>query len=304
MIYKTIQGDEVPALGLGTYRLKGAACRDGVAHALDIGYRHIDTAEMYGNEAEVGRGLRDASVDRDAVFLTTKVWHTHLQPRDARAAAEGSLRKLQTAYVDLLLIHWPNPSVPLEATLDTMLELRAEGKARHIGVSNFPPPLVRRALDHTPIFCNQVEYHPFLSQAPLLEIARDHDMLLTAYSPLARGSVLRQTPSPRHALDAVRDDTSPSLQFADAAQNLLGRGEGLLQALGDKYDKSPAQITLRWLLQQEQVAAIPKAARAPHRQANLDVFDFALDPEEMALIHGLARGDRHVDPHFAPDWTS
>jgi 2,5-diketo-D-gluconate reductase B len=302
--YKTIQGDDVPALGLGTYRLKGADCHDGVAHALEVGYRHIDTAEMYGNEAEVGRGLRDASVDRSAIFLTTKVWHTHLQPHDLRAAAEASLRKLQTDYVDLLLIHWPNSSVPLETTLDAMLELKAEGKTRHIGVSNFPPPLVRRALDHTSIFCNQVEYHPFLSQASLLEMARDHDMLLTAYSPLARGDVLGPTPSPRRALDAIRHDGSPSARLANAAQNLPDHGEGLLQALGNKYGKSPAQITLRWLIQQEHVAAIPKAASATHRQANLDVFDFSLDREEMTLIHGLAREDRHVDPHFAPDWTS
>lgn len=304
MIYKTIQGDDVPALGLGTYQLKGAACRDGVAHALDIGYRHIDTAEMYGNEAEVGHGLRNASVDRSTVFLTTKIWHTHLQPHDTRAAAEESLRKLQTEYVDLLLIHWPNPAVPLEATLDAMLELKAEGKTRHIGVSNFPPPLVRRALDYTSIFCNQVEYHPFLSQASLLEMARDHDMLLTAYSPLARGDVLRQTPSPRRALDAIRRDGSPSTRLANAAHNLRDRGEGLLHALGTKYGKSPAQITLRWLIQQEQVAAIPKAASVTHRQSNLDVFNFSLDHADMALIHGLACGDRHVDPHFAPDWES
>ena len=125
------------------------------------------------------------------------MWHTHLAPADVRAAAESSLRKLRTDYVDLLLIHWPNASVPLEATLDAFLNLQAEGKTRHIGVSNFPPALLRRALDHAPIFCNQVEYHPFLSQQPLLDVAREHDVLLTAYSPLAQGDVLRRDVSPR-----------------------------------------------------------------------------------------------------------
>jgi len=304
MMYQTIQGEDVPALGLGTYQLKGDTCREGVRHALDLGYRHIDTAEMYGNEAAVGQGLQDADVDRDAVFLTTKVWHTHLAPGDVRTAAEASLRKLQTDYVDLLLIHWPNASVPLEATLDAFLDLHDEGKTRHIGVSNFPPALFRRALGHAPVFCNQVEYHPFLSQQPLLEIAREHDVLLTAYSPLAQGDVLRRDISTRRALKALRRNGSPSTRIVEAAQNLFGTGPSVLKSLGEKYGKSPAQITLRWLVQQDHVAAIPKAARATHRAANLDVFDFELTDAEMHLIHGLAQGDRHVDPHFAPDWSA
>lgn len=302
MIYETIQGDDVPALGFGTYQLRGAACREGVAHALELGYRHIDTAEMYGNEADVGRGLQDAEVDREAVFLTTKVWHTHLQPDAVHAAAADSLRKLGTEYIDLLLIHWPNESVPLEATLDAFLELQAAGKTRHIGVSNFPPALTRRALNHTSIFCNQVEYHPFLSQAPLLDLAREHDFLLTAYSPLAQGQVLTRSVSPRRALKALRQDVPLPDRLVNAAKNLLGTGTGLLQSLGAKYDKTPAQITLRWLIQQDHVAAIPKAARPAHRSANIDVLDFALTDAEMQLIHGLAQGDRLVSPHFAPDW--
>ena len=271
MIYETIQGDTVPALGFGTWQLEGRACRKAVTHALEIGYRHIDTAEMYRNEREVGRGLHDADVDRDDVFLTTKIWHTNLRPSDVHASAEGSLRKLDTDYVDLLLIHWPNESVPLEATLDAMLELQQQGTTRHIGVSNFPPALTRQALDHTSIFCNQVEYHPFLNQDALRAMAREEDFLLTAYSPLAKGRVMK-------------NDT--------------------LQALGDTYDKSPAQIALRWLLQQDRVAAIPKAARAEHRSANFDVFDFELTGDEMQRIHGLAQGDRQTDPSFAPPWGS
>ena len=304
MLHQTIQGDDVPALGLGTYQLKGDACREGVRHALSLGYRHIDTAEMYGNEEAVGQGLQDANVNRDAVFLTTKVWHTHLAPEDVRTAAESSLRKLQTDYVDLLLIHWPNPSVPLEATLDAFLDLQAQGTTRHIGVSNFPPDLLHRTLDHTSIFCNQVEYHPFLSQQPLLEMAREHDVLLTAYSPLAQGDVLRRDISPRRALKALRRNGAPSTRIMEAAKNLLGTGPSVLKSLGEKYGKSPAQIALRWLVQQDHVAAIPKAASAEHRVANFDVFDFELSDAEMHLIHGLAQGDRHVDPHFAPDWSA
>jgi 2,5-diketo-D-gluconate reductase B len=303
MLHQTIQGEDVPALGLGTYQLKGNTCREAVHHALDLGYRHVDTAEMYGNEEAVGQGLQDAATDRAAIFLTTKVWHTHLAPDDVRAAVDASLRKLQTDYVDLLLIHWPNASVPLEATLDAFLDVQDAGKTRHIGVSNFPPTLFRRALDRAPIFCNQVEYHPFLGQQALLEIAREHDVLLTAYSPLAQGDVLRRDVSPRRALKALRRNGSPSTRIVKAAKNLLGTGPSVLKSLGEKYGKSPAQISLRWLVQQDHVAAIPKAASAAHRASNLDVFDFALTEAEMQLVHGLAQGDRHVDPHFAPDWN-
>ena len=270
MRYQTIQGESVPALGFGTYKLKGDACRTGVTHALELGYRHIDTAQMYGNEAEVGQGLGEASVDRDEVFLTTKLWHTNLRPADVHRTAEDSLRKLDTDYVDLLLIHWPNDAVPVAATLEAMLDLKAQDKIRHIGVSNFTPTLVQEALDHAPIFANQVEYHPFLSQAPLLEMAQAHDFMLTAYQPIARGT--------------VNDDET-------------------LQSIGAAHGKSPVQVTLRWLLQQDQVVPIPKAASADHRAANIDIFDFELTEDEMAQISALHRGERRVDPHFAP-WAA
>lgn len=271
MMYKTIQGENVPALGFGTYKITGPTCRKAVAHALGIGYRHIDTAQAYGNEAEVGEGLKAASVDRDEIFLTTKVWPTNLAPDDVRASAEESLRKLKTDYVDLLLIHWPNDAVPLAATLGAMLELQEQGKTRHVGISNFTPSLVKEALDHTPIFANQVEYHPFLGQDALLDLARAHDFMLTAYQPIARGTV-------------ANNET--------------------LQAIGAKHGKSAVQVTLRWLLQQDQVTAIPKAARAEHRAANFDIFDFELSPEEMERIHDLSRGKRRVNPSFAPKWES
>lgn len=263
MIYKTIQGEEVPALGLGTWQLAGADCREAVRHALTLGYRHIDTAQAYNNEEQVGAGLQDAGVDRDDVFLTTKVWPDNLAPGNVQRSTEKSIQQLQTDYVDLLLVHWPAGDLDLEATLDAFAALQDEGTARHIGVSNFPPDLLERALAHTSLFCIQVEYHPFLSQQALLALARKHDLLFTAYSPLARGKVL--------------DDE-------------------LLQALADAHDKSPAQLALRWLVQQRNVAAIPKSSSAEHRESNLDIFDFELSEEEMNHLFNLARGERLVEP--------
>ncbi len=267
--YTVIQGERVPSLGLGTWQLRGAACRQAVEHALDLGYRHLDTAQMYENEDAVGQGLAHAPVDRDAVFLTTKIWHDSLAPADVRRTTEASLRRLGTDYVDLLLIHWPNPHIPLEQTLDAMLALQAEGKTRHIGVSNFPPSLLQRALAHTPLFGIQVEYHPYLGQHRLLRLALAHDLMLTAYSPIAKARVLE---------------------------------DPVLQEIAETHGKTPIQVTLRWLIQQRPVTAIPRSARPSHRAANLDVFDFALSAEEMRRIARLDRGLRLVDPDFAPDW--
>lgn len=270
MIERTIQDTPVPALGFGTYQLHGTACREAVTDALAIGYRHIDTAQAYQNEAAVGAALAASAIPRDDLFVTTKVWIDNLEPDTARRTAAQSLRDLQLDYVDLLLIHWPNEDLaPLEATLDALDALKDEGKTRHIGVSNFTPTLLQRAVDHTTIFCNQVEYHPFLSQDALLAQARSHDLLLTAYTPLARGEVL---------------------------------ASDRLKAIGARHGKTPAQVTLRWLLQQEPVAAIPKAASAQHRADNFNIFDFSLSDEEMRAIHTLAAGQRLVDPVFAPDW--
>lgn len=269
MINVNLGGDEVPALGLGTWQLEGTACREGVAHALGLGYRHLDTAQVYGNEAQVGAGLRDAGVDRASVFLTTKVGRDDLTPGRVRSTTEASLRSLGTEYVDLLLIHWPNDDVPLEKTLDAFMALQDEGKTRHIGVSNFPPSLLERAVQHAPVACNQVEYHPFLGQDTLRDLAAKHDLVLTAYSPLARGAVLK-------------DET--------------------LRAIGEAHGKTPAQVALRWLVQQERVAAIPKASSAEHRAANFAIFDFELSDVEMERIHDLARGKRLVDPDGWVDW--
>lgn len=271
MQYVTVQGEEIPALGLGTWQITGPACQRAVTDALDLGYRHIDTAQAYDNEQQVGRGLAESEVDRDEIFLTTKVWHKNLTQNEVVATTDQSLSKLGTDYVDLLLVHWPVDDVPFKETFDAMRHLRNEEKVRHLGVSNFPPSKLEEALDYAPLLCNQVEYHPFLAQTDLLELCRENDMMLTAYSPLARG----------HAL---RDPT--------------------LKEIGESHDKSPAQVILRWLIQQDNVAAIPKAASHQHRVANLEIFDFELTDEQMATIHDLDRNQRIIDPSFAPDWEN
>ena len=271
MEVREIQGHRVPALGFGTFEMEGRSCYDGVREALDLGYRHLDTAQMYGNEEQVGRAIRDSGVPRDEIFLTTKVWYENLAPEAVRRTTEASLRKLAVDTVDLLLIHWPNDRVPLEQTLAAMVELRRQGRTRQVGVSNFTPTLLRQALELAPVFCNQVEYHPFLGQESLVELAREHDLLLTAYSPLARGRVA---------------------------------GDPTLREIGDSHGKTEAQVALRWLVQQPNVAAIPKASTPEHRRANFDIFDFELSAEEMRRIHGLARGQRMIDPSFAPAWES
>jgi 2,5-diketo-D-gluconate reductase B len=264
-----IAGTEIPKLGFGTWQLTGEACAEGVRDALELGYRHIDTARMYGNEAEVGRGIERSGVERGSIFLTTKVWPSDLRSADLRASVEGSLRDLRVEHVDLLLIHWPNARVPLAETLGAMTELQEEGKARHLGVSNFPSQLVRDALELAPIICDHVEYHPNLGQPEVLALARDRDLLVTAYSPLARGEV----------------DRDP-----------------VLREIGEAHRKSAGQVALRWLLDQPHVAAVPKASSHEHRAANLDVFDFELGDDDRGRIAGLARGLRTEDPSWAADW--
>lgn len=267
MMYVSIQGEEVPALGFGTWQLSGEDCTRAVRHALDLGYRHIDTAQGYENEAEVGAAIAGADTPREDLFLTTKIWIGNLAPGEVEKTADDSLRRLRTDYVDLLLIHWPTEDMDLAATLEAMMRVKDAGKVRHLGVSNFTPPLLLEALRHAPIFSHQVEYHPYLAQDELLALAQEHDLMLTAYSPLAKGKV----PSDKK-----------------------------LKEIGQRHGKSPVQVVLRWLLQQENVAAIPKAASAEHRRTNLEIFDFALSDDEMAEIGSLARDERVVDPAWAP----
>jgi 2,5-diketo-D-gluconate reductase B len=256
MEHQTIKGEKVPALGLGTWRLSGEECSRAVERALALGYRHIDTAQMYRNEDEVGKGMQSSGVNREEVFLTTKVWPSDFSYKRIIETTRESLKRLRTDRVALLLMHWPSEGVPLEETLSAMRELQEEGSVRHIGVSNFPPSMVEDATRHAEIFCNQVEYHPYQAQDDLLEQAKEMDYLLTAYRPLSKGTILN-------------DET--------------------LQEIAEAHGKTPAQVALRWLIQQEKVAAIPKATSEDHLKSNLDVFDFELSEEEMERIFGLSR---------------
>ena len=244
MLYVETHGARIPALGLGTFRLDGRTAGRMVAYALEIGYRHIDTAQMYGNEAEVGAALASSGVPREEIWLTTKIWPDDFAEGDLQRAAGQSVGRLRTE-PDLLLLHWPNPRVPLRETIRALNEVRRQGLTRHIGISNSPTALIRQsvALSEAPLLVNQVEYHPYLSQRAVLEEARAQGMALTAYSPVAQGKV-----------------------FADRT----------LARIGERHGKSPGQVTLRWLLQQDGVSAIPRSSREAHAAANLDVFDFVL----------------------------
>lgn len=269
----TSQGMRMPKLGFGTWRLSGAAGTRAVVGALELGYRHIDTARMYDNEEAVGEALAATSVAREEIHVTSKVWYTDLAPAALRRAAEASLRALRTEYLDLYLIHWPAPDMDLAAALDALLRLREEGKLRAIGVSNFTVALLRRAVEElgAPIACNQVEYHVGLSQAPVLEYARAHDMAVAAYLPLARG------------------------RLADNAT---------LAEIAGKHGCSVEQVALAWLLGQEGVAAIPKAARPENQRANLEALRVRLDDADRAAIARLPQDQRWVDPGWAPAWDA
>ena len=265
----TVQGVTIPKLGLGTWRLTGGDCVVAVRDALELGYDHIDTARAYGNEEQVGQGLHDSGRNRDDVFLSTKLWYADLSAVGVHDQIEHSLRDLRTEYIDLLLIHWPNPEFPLARTLDAMVEAREAGRVRHIGVANFPSVLLAQAVEHAPIICNQVEYHPYLGQPQVLELARERDLMTTAYSPLAQGELL---------------DDPVVTQIARA------------------HDATPAQVVLRWLLDQPNVAAVPKASSREHRADNLAVFDLELGDDERAQLAALERGRRTINPSWAPDW--
>ena len=266
---KTFQSVDVPALGFGTFQLKGDACRKAVSRAVDIGYRHVDTARMYENETEVGKGIRESSVDRKDIFLTSKIWMDQLEPDSLVRELQNSLRELQTDYLDLLLIHWPNPGVPLSSTLGAMMKMKEKGYIRHVGVSNFPSALLKEAVEQGPVLCDQVEYHPLLSQDDLLAVAEEHDLMLTAYSPLAQGEVASHSE---------------------------------LESIGKPYGKSATQVGLRWLLEQPRVVAIPRSSKPEHIQQNFEIFDFKLSEEDKEKIARLPKDLRQINPDFAPEW--
>ena len=265
------QSIAIPALGLGTYRLQGDACRRAVESALSLGYRHIDTAEMYGNEEAVGAALAASVVKRGEVHVTTKCWHENLAPDALRRAFDASMKKLKLDTLDLYLIHWPSRSMNLRATLEAMLKLKDEGRVRAIGVANFTVALLKQAVEaiQAPITCNQVEYHVLLDQSKLLAYMQKHNIPLVAYCPLAQGR-LAQHP----ALDAI----------------------------AKKHDAAPAQVALKWLLDQKGIAAIPKSARPEGQQANLDALQLSLDDADRRAIAALPKNQRCVSPGFGPDW--
>jgi 2,5-diketo-D-gluconate reductase B len=265
-------GAQIPAIGLGTWDLRGEVCAQCVAEALDMGCRHIDTAAMYENEEFIGRGIRQSSVPRDEVFLTTKVWPDNAAEGDLQRSVKHSLSRLDMDYVDLILLHWPNPEVPVSETMNALCDVKRRGLARHIGVSNFTVALLREAVASSsePLAANQVEYHPYLNQQTLLDECRANGVALTAYSPLAKGRV-----------------------FA----------EPLLREVGQAHGKSAGQVVLRWLVQQDGVAAIPRSSKLDRIAEALDIDDFELSSADMQRISGLAVPQgRLVNLTWAPEW--
>ena len=264
------KGFEFPAVGLGTWMLRGRDCTRLVEQSIRIGYRHIDTAQMYDNEREVGEGVR-ASGKRSEVTVTTKVQPSLLAPHDLERSVKESLARLRLDHIDLLLIHWPNPRVPLSETLGAMAKMKQAGYARALGVSNFTVALLDEANKVTgePLVCNQIECHPFLDQHKVIAACRKHAMAVIAYSPIARGGA---------------------------------RGNDTLERIGKAHGKTGAQVSLRYLVQQG-IAVIPRTSRVERLEENFSVSDFALSDTEMAEIAALARrGGRVVDWSWSPKW--
>lgn len=271
----TIGEAAIPVIGYGTWPLKDEECARGVAAALQCGYRHIDTAEMYGNEAAVGEGLRASGIPRDDVWVTTKVWWENIADGSLQRSAEASLERLGIDQLDLLLIHWPNPAVPLAESIRALNDAKKRGLTRQIGVSNFPSRLLDEAvaLSDAPIIVNQCEYHPYLDQSKVRAACQRHGVALVAYCPLGRGPV-----------GGVLE-------------------EPVVREISERLGRTPAQVILRWHIQQPGVIAVPKSGNPKRIAENLDVFGFALDEADMQRLSALARPDgRVVNLSFAPEW--
>jgi len=272
-----VNGARIPAIGLGTMTLKEQVCVDAVTTAMRLGYRHLDTAERYGNEQWVGEGLHQGlaatSLKREDVFVTTKVYWDKLAPGDFEASVAESLQKLRLPWVDLLLIHWNNPKVPLADSIASLCAAKRKGQTKHIGVANFTTAMLDEAvkLSTEPLVTNQIEVHPFLDQSKVLGACRRHGISVTAYCPIARGKV---------------------------------PGNEVLERIGKTHGRSSSQVALRYLVQQG-IMPIPRTANPDHLAANLAVFDFGLSAAEMAEIGKLKRPDgRVVNPPHAPTWDS
>lgn len=259
----------VPRLGLGTWELTGATAYDSVRAALELGYRHVDTAAIYGNEEEVGRALADSGVDRDDLFVTTKVWLQDAAPVDVERATGASLRRLQLDHVDLLLIHWPTDIAPLEATIEALAAQQARDRTRLIGVSNYTAAQFRQGAAVADLATNQVEYHALLAQDAVLDAVREAGAFLTAYSPLAHG--------------ALFDDDAVAAVAADVGASV-------------------AQVALAWLLAQDDVVALPRSTSRDHLADNLAAQDLAVAADQLTRLDELPKDHRQIDPPFAPDW--
>lgn len=265
-------GADIPVIGLGTWPLKAAECVAAVAHAVQVGYRAIDTAAMYENEEAVGEGIRRSGVRRDDIFVTTKVWYTDLADGPLQRSAEASLRRLGLSAVDLLLVHWPNREIPLAETMRALCAVKKHGLARHIGIANFPAAMVREAVElaSEPLVANQCEYHPLLDQQAVLAAMRSINSAFIAYSPLGKARILD--------IPMIRE-------------------------IAERHARTPAQIVLRWHIQQPRVCVVPKSGNKQRIEENFAIFDFALAEEDMAAISALARPDgRIINPSWAADW--
>ena len=265
----------IPVLGLGTWQSTGQDCVDVVSQALKMGYEHIDTAQAYDNEKEVGQGIKQSGVSRDKFFLTTKIFPDDMkfEPEKLVAAAKRSLEDLDTDYIDLLLLHWPDDRVPLSETIPALCELQKQGLTRNIGVSNFNIANIIEAEKYAdvPIVVNQVEFHPFIKQKTLQTFLNNHHILLEAYSPLARGDVF---------------------------------DNDIMKEIADKHNVTPAQISLAWILSDKHRIAIPKTSNPDHLQGNLDAIKVQLSADDIKKIDSLARADgrKIKHPDYSPEW--
>lgn len=256
----------IPILGLGTYKLIGETARKAVKTALDVGYRHIDTASRYGNQREIGAVVAASDVPREEIFITSKIWHTNLRPADLRAEFDQTLNELQTDYLDLLLIHWPNSDIPVSETLEAMYVLKREGRVRAVGVSNFTISHLHEVVDagfHPAV--NQVEYHPSLHQEDLRSFCQDNDIVVTAYSPLAQG----------HDLDLP-----------------------VIKSLAKKYNRSAAQVILNWLMSKG-IVVIPRSSNPDYIRDNFNAIEWTLDPSDIARIDEIDAHNRIINPPYA-----
>ncbi|MGM0547735.1 MAG: aldo/keto reductase [Bacillota bacterium] len=264
---KLNSGDQMPIVGLGTWKLKGEECVNSVQTAINIGYNHLDTADLYDNHQAVGKGIKASKAQRKQLFITSKIKPENLNYQTIIEDTKRFLNELNIEYLDLILIHWPNKEIPLKASLKALKELQTEGLVKNIGVSNFTINHLKDALELYPdlIAVNQVEFHPTFYQKDLLEFCRKNGIILTAYSPLARGEIFENE---------------------------------ILQNLADKYNKSAAQLALKWLIDKN-IVAIPKASSKAHLKANLNLFDWELPAEAREKIDKLNQNNRLIEPSFA-----